>query len=77
MQQVSGSQSDAPANSADNSMPRLRRVLTLKDLIIFGIMAVTPSAPVTVFGLVSVRADFALSQSSSTSENHDREPLVI
>jgi amino acid transporter len=31
-------------------------VLSLADLIIFGIMAVTPSAPVTVFGLVSVRA---------------------
>lgn len=31
-------------------------MLSLWDLIIFGIMAVTPSAPVTVFGLVSVRA---------------------
>ena len=56
MQQVSGSQSDAPASSADTSVPRLRRVLSLKDLVIFGIMAVTPSAAVTVFGLVSVRA---------------------
>jgi len=55
MQEVSVSQCDAPVNSADNSMPRLRRVLTLKDLI----------------------TDFVLSQSSSTSKNHDREPLVI
>jgi amino acid transporter len=34
--------------------PHLRRVLTLKDLIVYGIVAVTPSAPVTVFGLASV-----------------------
>lgn len=47
---------DAPANTAAAEIPHLRRVLSLWDLIIFGIMAVTPSAPVTVFGLVSVRA---------------------
>jgi amino acid transporter len=34
--------------------PHLRKVLTLKDLIVYGIVAVTPSAPVTVFGLASV-----------------------
>lgn len=34
--------------------PHLRRVLTLKDLLVYGIVAVTPSAPVTVFGLASV-----------------------
>jgi len=32
-------------------IPRLRRVLSLWDLILYGIVAVTPSAPVTVFGL--------------------------
>ena len=47
---------DPPINVASAGIPRLRRVLSLWDLIIFGIMAVTPSAPVTVFGLVSVRA---------------------
>jgi putrescine importer len=47
---------DAPANVVAGEIPHLRRVLSLWDLIIFGIMAVTPSAPVTVFGLVSVRA---------------------
>jgi len=47
---------DATANTATTGIPRLRRVLSLWDLIIFGIIAVTPSAPVTVFGLVSVRA---------------------
>ena len=46
----------APANAATSGIARLRRVLSLGDLIIFGIIAVTPSAPVTVFGLVSVRA---------------------
>src|SRR5579863_3225401 len=34
--------------------PRLRRVLSLWDLILYGIVAVTPSAPVTVFGLALV-----------------------
>ncbi len=33
--------------------PKLRRVLTLRDLVFYGIVAVTPSAPVTVFGLAS------------------------
>jgi amino acid transporter len=47
---------DAPAGVDTQGVPHLRRVLSLWDLIIFGIMAVTPSAPVTVFGLVSVRA---------------------
>ena len=35
-------------------IPRLRRVLSLWDLILYGIVAVTPSAPVTVFGLALV-----------------------
>ena len=36
------------------ALPRLRRVLSLPDLIIYGIVSVTPSAPVTVFGLAVV-----------------------
>ena len=44
------------ANLASSEIPRLRRVLSLGDLILYGIVAVTPSAPVTVFGLASVRA---------------------
>lgn len=46
----------APANVEAGGVLRLRRVLSLWDLILYGIVAVTPSAPVTVFGLVSVRA---------------------
>jgi len=34
--------------------PHLQRVLTLKDLIVYGIVCVTPSAPITVFGLANV-----------------------
>jgi putrescine importer len=34
----------------------LRRVLTLTDLVLYGIVAVTPSAPVTVYGLASVQS---------------------
>jgi putrescine importer len=37
-------------------VPRLRRVLTLWDLILYGIVAVTPSAPATVFGLAQVKS---------------------
>ncbi len=33
------------------TVPRLRRVLGVWDLILYGIVAVTPSAPVTVFGI--------------------------
>jgi putrescine importer len=46
----------APGNLGNRGVPRLRRVLSLWDLVLYGVVAVTPSAPVTVFGLVSVRA---------------------
>ena len=46
----------ASSNLDTGGVPRLRRVLALGDLILYGIVAVTPSAPVTVFGLASVRA---------------------
>src|SRR6516162_6521296 len=38
------------------SVPRLRRVLTVWDLILYGLVAVTPSAPATVFGLAQVKS---------------------
>src|SRR6266404_4367539 len=38
------------------SAPHLRRVLSLWDLILYGIVAVTPSAPATVFGLAELRS---------------------
>jgi putrescine importer len=34
------------------AVPRLRRVLTLRDLIFYGIIVITPVAPIPVFGLV-------------------------
>src|SRR5271168_5617188 len=37
-------------------VPRLRRVLTLWDLIFYGIVAVTPSAPATVYGLAEIKS---------------------
>lgn len=36
--------------------PHLRRVLSLRDLFFYGIVAVTPSAPATVFGLADVQS---------------------
>ncbi len=39
------------------STPHLRRVLSLWDLILFGMICVTPSAPVTVFGVASERSE--------------------
>src|SRR5580698_5114249 len=35
---------------------RLKRVLTVWDLIFYGMVAVTPSAPATVFGLAQVKS---------------------
>ena len=42
--------------SASITEPHLRRVLSLGDLFFYGIVAVTPSAPATVFGLADVRS---------------------
>lgn len=44
------------AASPDHGPARLRRVLSLWDLIFYGVVAVTPSAPATVFGLAEVRS---------------------
>jgi putrescine importer len=38
------------------TVPHLRRVLSVWDLIVCGIVAVTPSAPATVFGLAELRS---------------------
>ena len=45
---------DSSASSSVVDIPRLHRVLGVWDLILYGIVAVTPSAPVTVFGLALV-----------------------
>jgi putrescine importer len=37
-------------------VPRLKRVLSVWDLILYGMVAVTPSAPATVFGLAELRS---------------------
>jgi putrescine importer len=42
--------------TAGAEVPRLRRVLTLWDLIFYAIVAVTPSAPATVYGLAEVKS---------------------
>src|SRR6201993_4688375 len=39
-----------------SGVPHLRRVLSLRDLIFYGIVAVTPSAPATVFGLAGAKS---------------------
>lgn len=45
---------EAPANANEGAaVPQLRRVLSLRDLIFYGIVAITPCAPVTVYGLAS------------------------
>jgi len=49
--------SHLPAQAySESTAVHLRRVLTLSDLILYGIVSVTPSAPVTVFGLSSVQS---------------------
>jgi putrescine importer len=41
---------------SSGSVPRLRRVLSVWDLTFYGLVAVTPSAPATVFGLAELRS---------------------
>jgi putrescine importer len=47
---------NVPATQPETGVPRLRRVLTAWDLIFYGVVAVTPSAPATVFGLAELRS---------------------
>lgn len=51
---AAGNTTAAPAGHG--SRPHLHRVLSLRDLIIYGIIAVTPCAPITVFGLTEARS---------------------
>lgn len=44
------------ASFTSGGVLRLRRVLSVWDLIFYGIVAVTPSAPATVFGLAEVKS---------------------
>ena len=44
------------AQARREGVPRLRRVLSVWDLIFYGIVAVTPSAPATVFGLAETKS---------------------
>src|SRR5205823_12961770 len=45
-----------PANSsATSTAPKLRRALTLCDLILYGIIVIQPTAPMSVFGVLSNR----------------------
>jgi len=37
--------------NGDNGVPRLKRVLSAWDLVLYGLVSVTPSAPANVFGL--------------------------
>jgi putrescine importer len=43
---------DQPSTQAVGLQPQFKRVLTLKDLIIYGIVFITPTAPYPVFGIV-------------------------
>ncbi|MGA9061735.1 MAG: APC family permease [Terracidiphilus sp.] len=45
-----------PGPSASPVGPHLQRVLSLGDLFLYGIVAVTPSAPATVFGLADAKS---------------------
>ena len=45
----------APSTSATPPAPRLRRALTLWDLILYGVIVIQPVAPMSVFGVLSDR----------------------
>jgi amino acid transporter len=44
-----------PSTNVTTSAPRLRRTLTLSDLILYGIIVIQPVAPMSVFGVLSDR----------------------
>lgn len=46
----------AGSSGASPSAPRLRRVLTLWDLVLYGIILIQPTAPMPLFGVVHVKA---------------------
>jgi putrescine importer len=45
-----------PQSKPDGGVEHLKRVLSLWDLIIYGVVAVTPSAPATVYGVAEVQS---------------------
>src|SRR5256712_13946805 len=45
----------ASSTITTSSTPRLRRALTLSDLILYGIIVIQPVAPMSVFGVLSER----------------------
>jgi amino acid transporter len=47
---------EAQTNAGASSVPHLKRVLSAWDLILYGVVAVTPSAPATVFGLAQTKS---------------------
>jgi hypothetical protein len=44
------------AAGAGSGAPRLQRALTLRDLIVYGIVLIEPTAPMGIYGVVSVEA---------------------
>src|ERR1700689_4555793 len=48
--------SPATDSSVGIEVPRLKRVLTLWDLIFYGIVAITPCAPAMVYGVAEVKS---------------------
>src|SRR5213082_1198098 len=45
----------SPTTTSQSSAPRLKRSLTLWDLILYGIIVIQPVAPMSVFGVLSNR----------------------
>jgi len=48
---------DSPASISETSAPRLKRVLTLWDLVFYGIVLIQPIAPVPLFGVAQKLSD--------------------
>jgi amino acid transporter len=51
----SGAASNTPSSGVTAGGPRLRRALTLSDLILYGVIVIQPTAPMSVFGVLSER----------------------
>src|SRR5947208_2144902 len=64
------------SGTAASSIPRLRRTLTLWDLILYGVIVIQPVSPMSVFGLLSDRGRPLHLRTSSRRRRFFLPPLL-
>ena len=67
----------SPSTNVTSSAPRLRRTLTLSDLILYGIIVIQPVAPMSVFGVLSDRGRGHVVTTLLIGSHRNRSELVV